>query len=143
MGMSTTFRQTITGDRELRARIRAAGPQGIQVLARVLRDASLLAFRESQQQVPHADGILAGSGVLNPPVISGNSVKITMGYGGAASKYAARQHEDESLNHPDPRNPQKSRPQGKAKYLEDPVREASQRIEAQLRARVAQMMGGS
>ena len=64
---------------------------------------------------------------------------VVLGYGGDASGYAERQHEDLSLRHPDPTNP-KSRAQGQAKYLETPVRERIPALRSDLRARLEGLM---
>lgn len=105
----------------IRAALAKRGREALPILKATLREHSLLMFRESQRQTPHATGVLRSSGVLQPPKEEGTKVSVTMGYGGAAAKYALRQHEDLSLRHPDPNNPH-SDPAGKPKYLEDPVR---------------------
>lgn len=123
----------MVGADALRGMLARGGAVGVEVLTSVLRNESLLAFRNSQRMTPHASGVLRGSGVVKPPDVSGTHVEVTMGYGGAASDYALYQHEDLSLNHPDPRNPH-SDPKGSAKYLETPVRDQVQGLAGRLRA---------
>jgi hypothetical protein len=124
----------VKGLDELKALMaKGAGPIPVEVLASTLRTESLYAFRNSQRVTPHANGVLRASGVVNPPVVEGTHVEVQMGYGGAASAYALKQHEDLTLHHPDPRNPH-SDPSGQAKYLETPVRDQVQGLAGRLRA---------
>jgi hypothetical protein len=117
----------------LRRVLALGGEVAVDTLVSVLRNESLLAFRNSQRVTPHATGVLRASGVVKPPAVSGTHVEVTMGYGGAASAYALYQHENLSLNHPDPTNPH-SDPSGQAKYLEAPVRDQVQGLAGRLRA---------
>lgn len=119
-----------SGPKNLRKEI---SPRVTRAMEDALREESMIAFAESQREVPHADGALMNSGLLTPPETIGNGkIEVVMSYGGAAAKYAARQHEDLSLNHPDPTNPH-SRPGGKSKYLEDPARRVKDRISGTVR----------
>jgi len=70
---------------------------------------------------------------VQPPSVTGSSVEILLGYGGAASAYALYQHENLDLRHPDPTNPH-SDPKGQAKYLETPVRDQTKGLAGRLRA---------
>ena len=123
----------MVGATDLRKLLARGGVVGVDVLTKVLRDESLLAFRDSQRMTPHASGVLRSSGVVRPPTVSGSGVVIELGYGGAASAYALYQHENLSLNHPDPTNPH-SDPQGQAKYLETPVRKQVKGLAGRLRS---------
>lgn len=69
----------------------------------------------ARDQAPVDVGTLSESGFVNQPVIEGNNVTVTLGFGGASSAYAHRQHEELTWKHPK---------HGKAKYLEDPMNEA-------------------
>lgn len=131
----------MVGADALRDLLARGGKVGVDVLAQVLRDESLLAFRNSQRIAPHATGVLRASGVLKPPAVSGTHVEVTMGYGGAASAYALYQHENLDLNHPDPANPH-SDPSGQAKYLEGPVRDQVQGLVGRLRAELEERLRG-
>jgi len=124
---------TLVGVDAVRNLLAKGGTVGVDALTTTLRNESLLAFRDSQRQVPHATGVLRASGVVNPPTVDGTHVEVRMGYGGAASAYALSQHEDLSLNHPDPTNPH-SDPKGRAKYLETPVRDQTRGLAGRLRA---------
>jgi hypothetical protein len=123
---------TLVGVDVVRSLLAKGGTVGVDALSSVLRDDSLLAFRNSQRMTPHADGPLRASGVVKPPVVSGTHVEVLMGYGGAASAYALYQHENTQLRHPDPTNPH-SDPKGQAKYLETPVRDQTKGLAKRLR----------
>ena len=129
----------LVGAETLRKLLARGGKVGVEVLTQVLREESLLAFRTSQRMVPHATGVLRASGVVRPPAVSGSRVLIDLGYGGAASAYAMYQHENLSLNHPDPTNPN-SDPAGKAKYLETPVRNQVKGLAGRLRRELDKRM---
>ncbi len=68
--------------------------------------------------VPVRDGILRDSGHVNLPVVTGNRVSVTLGYGGAAKAYALIQHERLDFAHT----------RGGPKYLERPVTAAAPEI---------------
>lgn len=137
--MAKSYSVTWVGRKELGQYLARIGPRVLPVLSSVLYENASEAFARSQRIVPHADGILAGSGLVKPPAPSGDGVSVVLGYGGDASGYAERQHEDLSLRHPDPTNP-KSRAQGQAKYLETPVRERIPALRSDLRARLEGLM---
>jgi len=80
-----------------------------------LMDAGHAIQAESQKIVPHKDGTLEGSATTEP-VPGQTAVKVA--YGGPASLYAARQHE-EQMNHPNGRQ---------WKYLETPLKRNAPKI---------------
>lgn len=130
--MAISFRM-LNAD-QVRKVILQRGTAGARILRDTLMEEATKAFSESQREVPHADGPLRNSGQIIPPKVTGDGrVEIVLGYGGAASAYAVRQHEDLGLRHPDPNNP-KSSPSGKAKYLEDPMKRARDRIPGKLKS---------
>ena len=67
---------------------------------------------KAQEIVPLDLGPLRASGTVLPPEISGNTISVTLGFGGAAEAYAWRQHEDLTYKHA---------PGRQAKYLEQPM----------------------
>jgi len=107
------------------------GAEGPRELAKSLHEEALEAFAESQRQVPRKTGVLANSGVVLEPVVSGTTVTQDLGYGGAASKYALIVHEDLNANHPRG---------GKAKYLEDPVTAQVQGMDERIAARLEEVI---
>jgi len=127
------------GQAELRNLLKSAGDDAPKVLGQALSEEAQIMMRDSQKLVPHADGTLMSSGVVEPPQINGKSVVVRLGYGGAASKYAERQHDDLNLNHPDPRN-SKSRASGQPKYLEEPVRARMDDLQKNLLERVRRIV---
>jgi hypothetical protein len=93
------------------------GDEAMPALAATLFErAEYTMTRSKETFVPVDKGILRGSGYVEPPVIDGLDVSVTLGYGGPAGAYALKQHEDETLNHPRG---------GQAKYLSDPVQETA------------------
>jgi hypothetical protein len=77
----------------------------------------------SQQRCPVDSGTLRDSCVVKSDL---TRMQVTIGYGGAASSYAARQHEDLSLNHP----------VGQAKFLESAFTELVPTLHAKIKARL-------
>lgn len=64
--------------------------------------------------VPVDQGPLKASGQVDDPVVKGNEVSVTLGYGNSAVDYALIVHEDLNAFHPT----------GEAKYLEKPLKMA-------------------
>lgn len=86
----------------------------------------------ARDQAPVDTTALRESGKVLEPVISTNSVSVTLGFGDSAIPYAHRQHEELEWRHPK---------HGKAKYLEDPINEASQGFMTRVAARVRAILG--
>lgn len=84
---------------------------------------------EANQHVPRASGDLEQSG----DVIREGEMRYAVVY---TTPYARRQHDDTSLRHPDPRNPQ-SDPKGRAKWLEDAAEANADDIEEHVRTAIA------
>lgn len=114
---------TITGDKQLRARLIKAGGAGKKAAGRALYAGANRIFRQSQSEVPVQYGILRGSG----RVTMEGETSVSISYGGAASDYAIYVHERMDVHHP----------HGKAKFLEDPM---TQLGPAEMR-KVAQAVG--
>jgi hypothetical protein len=127
------FRVTITGANELASAFARVG------LGSFMRGVSQVAYAEaneimnkSKRQVPIEDGILRDSGTVNPAETIGDRFKISMGYGGAASAYALIQHENMAFHHPGLHSKRKGQVGRKAKYLEDPMRDAGPTLERKM-----------
>ena len=116
----------IEGLPALRAALAAAGRRGTDALASAMADEADIIMEESKRRAPVDLGPLRASGVVLPPEKRGNSVSIEMGYGGAASAYALRQHEEISWRHT----------VGEAKYLERPVLEHAPKLAGNLAKRI-------
>lgn len=105
--------------------------QGPTTTAIALNEEAQIMFAESQRRVPVKNGDLRRSGMILPPVTSGNYITIEMGYGGAASAYALIQHERQDFRHKE----------GKTwKYLEGPVRERIPNLEMRLQGRINRLL---
>ncbi len=68
---------------------------------------------QAKEQTPVLTGALRSSGMVEPPVWQQDVVQVSLGFGGPSIEYALIVHEDLSKVHP----------VGKAKFLEDPVRQ--------------------
>lgn len=123
---------TLVGADALIGLLITAGAEAAPALARGVYEEGQLAFRTSQKRVPYRWGILKGSGRLFEPVVQGGGVEVTLGYGGAARKYAAAVHE---IN--------KNYKNGKTyKYLSSAVEERIPGMEDRLAARISNILGG-
>jgi hypothetical protein len=71
-------------------------------------------------------GTLRASGFVDPPVVEGDHIEVTLGFGGAAEPYAMVQHERLEFHHT----------VGTAKYLETPMLAAAAGLDLRLAARI-------
>ena len=117
--MGRRFRIVLDGGYErLRRRLHDAPNRAQRILGSGLKtQAERIMTVSKRDWVPVDKGPLRASGFVHEPQFRGRTkVEIRLSYGGAASSYALKQHEDTSLNHPTG---------GRAHYLSGPVREAS------------------
>lgn len=105
--------------------IKSAMPQ-------VLMEEAQLIFRESQRIVPVKTGVLRGSGRIVPARLKGTKYEVVIGYGGAASAYALKQHENLQYAHKEGKS---------AKYLEIPAQQRAQDVAAAIRYRLTRILG--
>ncbi len=78
------------------------------------------------------DGVAVMAGPHNEgDNFGGEKDQIVIGYGGAASAYVERQHEDMTLSHPS----------GKAKWLEDAFNTKQSELPEKIKVRVAGVLG--
>lgn len=113
---------TITGLAEIQAALGATYDHMKKGVERGTYQGALRIMAESQHIVPVggpptspydvAPGTLRDSGTVLLPVWEGDVCVVVLGYGGAASAYAWRQHEDLTYQH---------KPGQQAKYLEVPM----------------------
>ena len=98
--------------------LRKGGAGAQQALFQSLYAEAQIAFAESQEEVPVDKGHLRNSGQAHGIKVNrfGDTLEITLGYGGVAASYALVVHEDLNAR----RNGGK-----KAKYLEDPIKRRS------------------
>lgn len=98
--------------------LRKGGDGARQALFQTLYAEASIAFAESQSEVPVDKGHLRDSGQAYGIQVNrfGDTLEITLGYGGVAASYALIVHEDLQARH---------KGATKAKYLEDPIKRRS------------------
>ena len=123
----------LEGMDKLQKMLKVGGTQATTALARAVYTEANKIFFDSQAQVPIDTGALRASGIVTKPYISGNTVTVEIGYGGAAAPYAAIVHEDLEANHE----------VGKAKFLEDPLTQAIPELGKSVANSVEQLLKGA
>lgn len=113
----------LRGTDELQAALAALGPRALQAAAAALFREGEAIMAVSKGLVPLDTGTLMNSGHVELPEIQGETVVVTLAYGGPAEAYAVVQHERLDFIHPNGRQ---------AKYLEQPVLQAAAGLEARL-----------
>lgn len=116
----------ILGTRALQIRLAENVAKAPTALGSALYVEAEAIMKDSKELVPVDTGVLRASGHVELPSIDGQGVKVEMGYGGAAERYALIQHERLDYNHPN----------GQAKFLEQPVLEHAQGMAERLGASV-------
>lgn len=71
-----------------------------QALGQALTLQAQRILNESKRIVPFDTGVLKDSGAVEQAKVDSDGVEVEITYGGAATAYAAVQHWDETLNHP-------------------------------------------
>lgn len=120
---------TVTGTEKLQQALTDLAQRATPALAAALsQEAETIMTTSKQSFVPVDLGVLRDSGFVQAPDVSGSSVSVTMGFGGAAEAYALVQHERLDYHHTT----------GGPKYLERPFLMAAKglvdRIADRLRA---------
>lgn len=106
----------LKGQEEVARAIRLLGKKAPKAIGAALWNEARSIINASQKIVPFKEGILSESGTYKRPEYTDDGASVTLGYGGAASDYAAVQHEELSYYH---------RPPTQAKFLEKPFVEAA------------------
>lgn len=119
----------VTGTRQLEALLGRAGAAAPTMLAAAMFAEAEYIMGRSVPLVPVDTGVLRGSHVVMPPVVSGARIEVTFGYGGAASAYALSVHENPRSGRTGGITPSGSKRKhyarsGRWKYLEGPAYEA-------------------
>lgn len=114
----------VTGLRDVAAVIHAGNKQVLDATKQALYVEAHEILRESKKQVPFRYGVLSGSGMVHQPYQVGGKAAVEISYGGGAVDYAWVQHENLKFRHAEGR---------KAKYLEDPVADARERLGMRIR----------
>ena len=102
----------LVGAEDLAKILALAGAKAVPALKQALTEEAQIVFRDSQRLVPVDTGTLRRSGIIIPVRERGSLIEVAMGYGGAASSYALRQHENLQYRH---------KKGQQAKYLETPL----------------------
>jgi hypothetical protein len=121
----------LVGEKALVKMLAEAGARAVPAIKQALHEEGQIMFRHSQRIVPVDTGTLRRSGQILPPVEEGGKIVLVMGYGGAASAYALRQHEDLTYRHKEGKQ---------AKYLEAPVRERANNLPRNILERVRRVL---
>lgn len=121
----------VTGLRDVAAVLLAGQKNVVDATKEALYAEAHVVLAESKRQVPFRHGALSGSGMVHQPYSVGNKAAVEISYGGAAVDYAFVQHENLKFRHA---------PGRKAKYLEDPVVDARDRLGQRIRFLVAHIL---
>jgi hypothetical protein len=109
------------------------GPQLLEYAAAALFEEGEAIIADSRDHfVPVDEGILKGSGHVEPPERHGDEIRVTLAYGGPAEAYAEIQHENELFHHT----------VGQAHYLSEPLQLASGTLAHDVAARIRAQVGG-
>lgn len=120
--------------RDADRRLTAVKDRSTSVLAQALSARAQLMMAASTRIAPWESRTLILSARVLTPEVSGDRVSVTLGYGGAASKYAEVQHD---------KYPRKRKPGRTWHYLLDPVVEQSRDLSADISDRISRLLGGS
>ena len=112
-----------TGLRTVNRQLQAVSGGVVQpVGAGLFQEAETILTISKTDYVPVASGALRASGFVEPPIVAGTQVSVTLGFGGTAAPYAVIVHEDLTKRHT----------VGQAKYLELPLKARLQGMPAVL-----------
>lgn len=125
------FSVQVTGIGEVKSLLMSGRKETVGALKEALYAEAQVVLAESKRQVPFRTGVLSASGMVHEPYAVGAKAAVEISYGGAAVDYAIEQHENLGFRHA---------PGRKAKYLEDPVTDASGRIASRVKVRVGNML---
>jgi len=123
---------TFTSGDALRGRLLGLAARAKPAIAAALFQEAETIRRESMARVPVDLGTLKNSAYVAPPHIDGDRVSVEIGYGGAASAYAAAVHERLHDKHPGGGGP---------KYLESVLNEHEAGFSERIGAAVAKDLG--
>jgi hypothetical protein len=132
MGSAPDGGWTVEGLDALQRLLRRGSQDTVKALGRALTEEAQLVMRASQQQVPVKDGFLKASGEIKEPKFSSGFVKVTMGYGGAASDYALIVHNGPEKNW--------TKSGTKSHFLSDPLQAAVPRIGDAIARRIGKLL---
>lgn len=112
--MALRLKAQIRGSKALQRELKRRAREAPKALAGALFIEAERIMGKSKRIVPVDKGALRASGHVQLPVIKGKKVSVTLGYGGAAVRYAVIVHE----------KPARHNAPTQWKYLEKPLNEA-------------------
>jgi hypothetical protein len=121
----------LVGAEDLAKILALAGAKAVPALKQALTEEAQIVFRDSQRLVPVDTGTLRRSGIIIPVRERGNLIEVAMGYGGAASSYALRQHENLQYRH---------KKGQQAKYLETPLFSRADKLLGNIKRRMERIL---
>jgi hypothetical protein len=113
----------ITGTKNIKAALARLGARAPRAFGNALWREGSRIMNAAKEITPVEFGVLKNSGIVNLPEISGDTVSVTMGFGGAAKDYAIYVHEDPKARH---------KPPTRYKFLEEPLINAKQGMKQRL-----------
>ena len=121
----------LVGAKDLAKILALAGAKAVPALKQALTEEAQIVFRDSQRLVPVDTGTLRRSGIIIPVRERGSLIEVAMGYGGAASSYALRQHENLQYRH---------KKGQQAKYLETPLFSRANKLLGNIKRRMERIL---
>lgn len=121
--MGFSFRITNDNREAIKKQIRESG-------GAALEDAANELLRTANETVPYREGVLKGSGEVQPVNKAAMTIDVT--YGGEASAYAVKQHEDTTLQHTG---------KGRSKWLELAAKENAGRLGVKIGTGIQERLG--
>lgn len=138
------FKTVVTGQEALEAGLKAKLKETVKAIAAATYMEGEETITEGKKQTPVDEGPLRASGHVQLPKVSARTIEVELGFGGPAGAgnqggdsndedvgYAVYVHEDMTANHT----------VGKAKFLEDPVKERQAGMPARIVRRANRRIG--
>jgi HK97 gp10 family phage protein len=119
------------GVREMIANMERLARDTRRAKQRALTKFANIEMTEMKKRTPVATGTLRDSGIVDPPTWNGDTVTVTLGFGGAAEQYAIYVHEDLEAFHP----------VGQAKFVESVLNESERYFESRIRDDIKSELG--
>lgn len=125
------FKVDIDGLDELTRALVLGGREAVTVMGRELYAHGTEVLERSVSITPIDTGALRSSAGMEGPEVSGRTVTVRLGFGGAAIPYAVEQHENLEYYH---------EPPTQAKYLEQPTVESADKLYSRLKAGIEELL---
>jgi hypothetical protein len=129
--MANAMEIKVSGIDKVVKNLAATGEQIIQAVARALYEDGNALKLDAQAITPVDIGTLRSSGYVTLPEITGNEIKVVVGFGGAARAYAEIVHERLDVYH---------KPPTQAKYLETPFNARAKGFDQRIGKAVADIL---